>query len=131
MRAIGLILASLVISAWATGVNAGPSFKYGYIQVANLTGATISDVRVQVGAGGHQLECASVLNNELCQKHFGPIPYPEQPIQLHWVGSDGSQQSSQLSPEISPNFPPGIALEVMINIKGAGTVSANLRREGY
>jgi hypothetical protein len=131
MKAMGLILASLLVSACATGMDAEPHFKYGYIQIANLTGATIRDVGVQVGPGGHQLECASVQNNELCQQHFGPIPYPDKPIQLHWVGSDGSQQSKQLSPEISSNFPPGIALEILININGDGSVSADLKGEGY
>jgi hypothetical protein len=37
-----------------------PRFPYGNIQIANLTGATIRDIRIQVGVGGQQLECASV-----------------------------------------------------------------------
>jgi len=131
MKAISLIVASLALSACATGMNTDAKFKYGYIQVANLTGATISNVQVQVGAGGHQIACASVLNNELCQQHFNPIPYPDEPIQLKWVGGNGSQQSKQLSPDISVNLPPGIALAVVININGDGSVSADLRGEGF
>lgn len=127
MRVLGLILTSLMISACAGGMNKDPHFPYGDIQIANLTGATITNVRIQVGPGGHTLSCASVLDNELCQQRFGPIPYPDQPIQLSWVGSNGSPQSKQLTPELAPEFPPGIILQLVINIRGDGSVDAMLQ----
>jgi len=129
MRVLSLILVSLMISGCGAKLDQEPRFPYGNIQIANLTGATIRNVQIQVGVGGYQLECASVSNNELCQKRFGPIPYPEQPIQLQWVDSDGSQQSKQLSPQISSNFPPGIVLQILININADGSVDADLKAD--
>jgi hypothetical protein len=131
MRVFGLILASLMMSACATGMNENPLYKYADIQIANLTGATISNVKIEVGPGGYTLACASVLNNELCQKQFNEIPYPDQPIQLSWVGSNGSQMSKQLSPEILPQFPPGIILQIVINIRSDGSVDAELQPDGW
>jgi hypothetical protein len=90
---------------------------------------TITNVRIQVGAGGYTLACARVLNNELCQKRFIPIPYPEQPIQLSWIGNDGSQQSKQLSPEIAPQFPPETILQLVFNIRSDSSVDAMLQSD--
>ena len=128
MKAIYILLLSLVVSAFASGGMGGePSLKYADIAVSNLTGATITDVVVQVGESGHRTACASVLNNEQCQQYFAPKPYPNQPIQLNWTGSDGSPQSKQFSPELDPNFPPGIALQILININGDGTTNIKLK----
>jgi hypothetical protein len=70
LRIFGLLFMRFMMSACATettGMNKDPIFKYEDIQIANLTGATISNVRIEVGPGGYTLECANVLNNELCQ----------------------------------------------------------------
>jgi len=131
MRVFGLILVSLMMSACATGMNANPLYKYANIQIANLTGATITNVRIEVGPGGHTLACPSVLNNELCQQRFNEILYPDQPVQLSWVGSNGSQHSKQLSPEILPEFPPGIILQIVINIKSDGSVDASMQPDDW
>jgi hypothetical protein len=134
MRVLGLIVVSLMMSACATGMqgmNKDPLYKYADIQIANLTGATITNVQIEVGPGGHTLACPSVLNNELCQQRFIEIPYPDQPIQLSWVGSNGSQNSKQLSPEILPQFPPGITLQLVINIRSDGSVDASLQPDDW
>jgi len=131
MRVFSLILVSLMMSACATGMGKDPLFKYADIQIANLTGATISNVRIEVGPGGRTLECASVLYNELCQQRFNAIPYPDQPVQLSWVGSNGTQNSKQLLLQVLPEFPPGIILQIVVNIKSDGSVQSSLQPDDW
>lgn len=116
------LLMCLSLVACASGYN--PRYYYGNIEVANLSGAEIRDVEVQVGAEGRRLSCASVNKNALCQERFGKRPYPQDGIRLSWIDGSGEPQTQQLNPSIPLTLVPSLALRVMLDINADGSVKA-------
>ncbi len=128
MKAVLLLLPCLLLAACATGYN--PRFYYGNIEVANLSGAEISNVEVQIGEAGRHLRCDSVAENALCQERFGKRPYPQQEgIRLSWRDSEGNSRSQQMNPSIPATMTPGLALRVMLDIGEDGSVKAYFKQE--
>ena len=128
MKAILLLLSCLLITACATGYN--PRFYYTNIEVANLSGAKIRNVEVQIGEAGRNLRCDSVAKNALCQERFGKRPYPQQEgLRLSWQDGAGNSQSQQMIPSIPATMTPGLALRVMLDIGEDGSVKAYFRQE--
>ena len=127
MKALTLVLFSLVLASCAGTYN--PRFYYSNIEVANLSGGDISNVEVQIGADGRNLQCEAVAENALCQERFGKRPYPQQAIELSWQDSDGSAQSAQMDPQIPATMTPSRSLRVMIEIQQDGSVKAVLRQD--
>ena len=123
-----LLLSCLLITACATGYN--PRFYYGNIEVANLSGAEIRNVEVQVGETGRNLRCDSVAKNALCQDRFGKRPYPEQEgLRLSWQDGEGNSQSQQLNLPIPATMTLGRALQLMLDINEDGSVKAYFRQD--
>ena len=123
-----LLLSCLLITACATGYN--PRYYYGNIEVANLSGAEIRNVEVQIGETGRNLRCDSVAKNALCQERFGKRPYPEQEgLRLSWQDGEGNSQSQQLNPSISATMTLGQALQLMLDINEDGSVKAYFRQD--
>ena len=128
MKVIAAILPCLLITACATGYN--PRFYYTNIEVANLSGAKIRNVEVQIGEAGRNLRCDSVAKNALCQERFGKRPYPQQEgLRLSWQDGAGNSQSQQMIPSIPATMTPGLALRVMLDIGEDGSVKAYFRQE--
>lgn len=128
MKAMSLIALGLLVASCATGYN--PRFYYSNIEVANLSGADISNVEVQIGANGRNLRCDSVSSNALCQERFGKRPYPEQDgVRLNWQDAEGNSQSQQLQPLIPVTMSNGIALGVMLDINEDGSVKAWFKQD--
>ena len=123
-----LLLSCLLITACATGYN--PRYYYGNIEVANLSGAEIRNVEVQIGETGRNLRCDSVAKNALCQERFGKRPYPElEGLRLSWQDGEGNSQSQQLNPSISATMTLGQALQLMLDINEDGSVKAYFRQD--
>jgi hypothetical protein len=128
MKATPLLLPCLLVAACATGYN--PRFYYGNIEVANLSGAEIRNVEVQVGVNGRNLRCDSVAKNALCQERFGKRPYPQQDgIRLSWQDGEGNSQSQQMIPTIPATMNQGTALRVMMDIAEDGSVKAYFKQD--
>ena len=123
-----LLLSCLLITACATGYN--PRFYYGNIEVANLSGAEIRNVEVQIGESGRNLRCDSVAKNALCQVRFGKRPYPQQEgLRLSWQDGEGNSQSLQLNPSIPATMTIGQALRLMLDIGEDGSVKAYFKQD--
>lgn len=120
MKAITLLISSLLLAACAAGY--APRYHYNNIEVANLSGGAVSNVKVQIGE--RELSCASVAKNALCNERFGKRPYPQQPIQLSWTDGDGRRQLQQTDPIVPLMLTPALALRVMLDIQQDGSVKA-------
>jgi len=128
MKATLLLLSCLLITACATGYN--PRFYYSNIEVANLSGAEIRNVEVQIGEAGRNLRCDSVAKNALCQERFGKRPYPQQEgLRLSWQDGEGNSQSQQMNPSIPATMTLGLALRVMLDIGEDGSVKAYFKQD--
>lgn len=128
MKVAALSMSCLLVVACATGYN--PRFYYSNIEVANLSGAGITDVEVQVGETSRNLRCDSVAKNALCQERFGKRPYPQQEgIRLSWQDGEGNSQSQQLNPAIPATLTPSLSLRVIMDIAEDGSVKAYFKQE--
>ena len=122
MKKLSILLLSLLTVACVTGYN--PRYYYNEIQVVNLTGGSIVDVKVQIGESGRTVSCDSVLKNALCDERFGRRRYPQQGIQLSWTHTDGSQKSQLLTPAIPVYYFSAFPLRIMLEISENGSVKS-------
>ncbi len=128
MKTTLLLLVTLTVVACASGYN--PRYYYNNIEVANLTGAEIRNVEVQVGVSGRNLRCDSVSNNALCQVRFGKRPYPEaEGVSLSWEDAEGNAQAIQLNPSVPITMQVSVAVRLMMDIAEDGSVRAYFKQE--
>jgi len=127
MKSLYLSGLCLLISACAVGYQ--PRYYYSDIVVANLTGDTIRNVKVQVGPGGRTLECAEVTKNRLCQQRFAKRLYPLALVELTWQTSAGQQMSSQMNPSVPVTMVPSLSLRLMMDIGEDGTVKYYFKQD--
>jgi hypothetical protein len=127
MKVVIILVASLLFSV-CNAAN-GPRLYYNYLQVANLTGNTISNLELKVGE--RDLRCDTVTNNGICDERFGKRPYPQQSMQLSWKDGDGKQQTQQLNPSIPATMSPGTALQLLLEIHKDGSVKADFQQDGF
>ena len=125
MKAITLLLSGLLLAA--CNADYSPRFYYNYIEVANLTGKTISNLELQVGE--RDLACDTLTNNRICHVQFGKRPYPQQPMQLSWQDGDGKQQTQQPNPSVPATMTPAWPLRLHLEILEDGSVKTKLRQE--
>ncbi len=128
MKKLSILLLSLLTVACVTG-GYNPRYYYNEIQVVNLTGGTIVDVKVQIGESGRTVSCDSVLKNTLCNERFGKRRYPQQGIQLSWTHTDGSQKSQLLTPAIPVYYFTAFPLRIMLEISENGSVKFYFQQE--
>ena len=127
MKTLTLVALCLAVSACVTSYN--PRYYYSNIEVANLTGDTIRNVKVQIGPEGRTLECAEVTNNRLCQQRYSKRIYPKAMIQLNWQTSDGQQMSAQMNPSVPLTLVPSHSLRVMMDIAADGSVKFYFKQD--
>ena len=127
MKVLSLVVLCLAVFACATTYN--PRYYYSNIEVANLTGETIRNVKVQIGPEGRTLECAEVTNNRLCQQRYVKRVYPNAMIQLSWQSSDGQQMSAQMNPSVPLTLVPSQSLRVMMDIAEDGSVKFYFKQD--
>ena len=113
MKVLSLLTLSLLISACTIGYS--PRYYYSNIVVANISGETLRNLKVQVGQG-RSLECAEVTDKRLCQQRFGKRPYPQESVVISWQSSDGQQQMQQVNPSVPLTLTPSLAIRLMIEI---------------
>jgi hypothetical protein len=118
----------LLLSACATG-GYDPRYYYDDIVIANLTGETVRNLKIEVGPEGRVLECAEVTNFRLCQQRIGRRPYPNAEIQLSWQNSAGEPMSKQMNPQIGAYYGVGLALRLMVDMKADGSVEAYFKQD--
>ncbi len=129
MKVLMLLSSCLLVVACAAG-GYNPRFYYSNIEVANLSGADISNVEVQIGESGRNLRCDSVAKNALCQERFGKRPYPQsEGLSLSWQDSEGNSQSQQLKPSVPATMSPANKLRVMLDILEDGSVKAYFKED--
>jgi hypothetical protein len=124
-----ILVPALLILTSACAVGYNPRYYYNELQAANLSGGTITDVRIQVGGSGRVIECDTVLKNALCYEHFGKRPYPQQGIDLSWTLPGGERKSELLTPPISVLYSPAFPLRVILEINADGTVKAYYKQD--
>ncbi len=127
MKKLSILLLSLLTVACVTGYN--PTYYYNEIQVVNLTGGSIVNVKVQIGESGRTVSCDSVLKYALCDERFGKRRYPQQGIHLSWTHTDGSQKSQLLTPAISVIYYSAFPLRIMLEISENGSVKSYFEQE--
>lgn len=125
MKVLTLLSCALLLAACNAGYS--PRFYYGNIEVANLTGGDISNVKIDTGE--RELSCATVASNALCQERFPKRPYPEQALQLSWLDSNGQQQVRQPNPSIPLTLSPSLALRLLLEINADGSVKVYFRQD--
>jgi len=127
MKVVKVIALCVLISACATGFN--PRYYYGQIEVDNLTGETIRNLKVQVGPEGRVLECAEVTKNRICQQRFGNTPYPQEMIKVSWQTSDGRDVSAQMNPSVPATLVFSQALRVLMEINPDDSVKFYIKQD--
>ena len=127
MKAVLFALSCLTLVACSIGY--APRMYYSYIEVANHTGTTISNVEVQIGADGRNLRCAEVTKNRICQERFGKRRYPREIIELSWQDSADQSQTRQLDPVLPATLSPAFALKILLKIKEDGSVTVDIRQD--
>ena len=127
MKATLFALSCLTLFSCATGY--APRTYYNYIEVANHSGTTISNVELQIGADGRNLRCDTLTENRICEDRFGKLLYPRQAIELSWQDSAGQTQTRQPDPMLPATLSPALALKILLSIKEDGSVTVVFRQE--
>ena len=120
MKKLSILLLCFVSVACVTGYN--PIYNFDEIRVANLSGATITDVNLRVIGSDKTLSCDVVAKNAQCQVRFGKRRYPQQEIELSWTHGDGSKKSQQSNPAIAAYFGTAAPLILLLDINEEGSV---------
>lgn len=128
MKTLNLLLLCLLLSACVSG-GYNPRYYYNDIVVANLTGGTLRNLKIQVGPAGRVLECDEVTKNRLCQQRFGKKPYPRELVEVSWWASDGKAMVQQVNPPVPVTLVPSLPIRLMLDIGEDGTVKAYFRQD--
>jgi hypothetical protein len=126
MKALHLAALCVLIAGCATGFN--PRYYYGQIEVDNLAGETIRNLKVQVGPGGRVLECAEVTKDRICEERFVRTLYPQEMIEVSWQTSDGRQLSAQMNPQVPVTLVYSQPLRVLMEIYADGSVKFYIKQ---
>ena len=129
MRLLGILVMSALISACSTDFN--PRYYYYGIELANLTGETITNLDIQVGADGRQLTCDEVTNNRICHERFGKRPYPTDGVRVSWQNASGETLTRELNPSVPITMVPSLAVGLVMEIDENNEISARFRQESF
>ncbi len=127
MKKISVLLMSFITTACVTGYN--PSYWFNEVQVVNLSGATITDVKVRVVDTTKSYSCEEVAQFALCRDYFGKRRYPQQGIELSWTHPDGSGKSELLGASIAAYFSTVFPLRIVMEILEDGSVTIFYEQE--
>jgi len=127
MKKIIVLLMSFITTACVTGYN--PNYWFNEVQVVNLSGATITDVKVRVVDTSKSYSCEEVAQFAMCRDYFGRRRYPQQGIELSWTHPDGSSKSELLGAHIAAYFIAGLPLRIVMEILEDGSVKIFYEQE--
>jgi len=122
MKKLVTLLACGLMTACAISYN--PSYSFNEVQVVNLTGATITDVRWQVINTSKALSCPEVAKFAMCADRFPYRRYPQQGIELSWNHVDGSRKSNMPNPPVPAYFLTSFPLRIVMELSEDGNVKA-------
>jgi len=122
MKKLVTLLACGLMTACAISYN--PSYSFNEVQVVNLTGATITDVRWQVINTSKALSCPEVAKFAMCADRFPYRRYPQQGIELSWNHADGSRKSNMPNPPVPAYFLTSFPLRIVMELSEDGNVKA-------
>lgn len=120
MKILIVLFMSLISTACVTGYN--PTYWFNEVQVVNLSGGTITDVRVRILDTSKSYSCEEVAKFALCRDYFGKRMYPQQGVELSWTHPDGSSKSELLGAGIPVYYNAAYALRIMMEIAEDGSV---------
>lgn len=120
MKRALILLSSLLITACVSGYH--PRYYFNQIEVANLTGGSITLVEARVVASKRSVNCATVANNAICNDYFGRRLYPQQGIEVNWIDTRGNRKSETLSPAVPATLSSAFPLQIIVEILSDGTV---------
>ena len=128
MKHLILILACAAVAGCANwGYN--PSYRFNEVLAVNLTGGTISEVRVVVLGMDKSFDCDSVNEFAMCRDYFSYRRYPAEGIELSWTQADGSRNSVTVNPHIPVYFVSSLPLRVVMEINPDGSVKSFYEQE--
>ena len=127
MKKISVLLMSFITTACVTGYN--PTYWFNEVQVVNLSGSTITDVKVRVLDTTKSYSCEAVAQFALCRDHFGKRRYPQQGIELSWTHPDGSKKAELLGASIAAYFSTAFPLRIVMEILEDGSVKIFYEQE--
>jgi len=120
MKKLSVLFLSILTAACVTGYN--PAYWFNEVQVVNLSGSTITDVKVSVVDTSKSYSCEEVAQFALCQDYFGKRRYPQQGIELSWTHPDGSSKAELLSADIPSYFNATFPLRIVMEVVEDGSV---------
>ena len=127
MKKISVLLMSFIIAACVTAYN--PNYWFNEVQVVNLSGSTITDVKVRVVGSTKSYSCEEVAQFALCQDYFGKRRYPQQGIELSWTHPDGSGKAETVGARIPAYFGTAFPLRIVMEIVEDGSVKTFYEQE--
>ena len=127
MKKLSVLFLSILTAACAISYN--PNYWFNEIQVVNLSGATITGVKIRVLDTTKSYSCEEVAQFALCQDRFGKRHYPLQGIELSWTHPDGSNKSELLSAHVPAYYDAPFPLRIMMEIHEDGSVKIFYEQE--
>jgi hypothetical protein len=127
MKKLSVLFLSILTVACVTGYN--PTYWFNEVQVVNLSGSTITEVRVRVVDTKKIYSCEEVAQFAMCRDYFGKRRYPQQGIELSWTHPDGSSKSELLGANIPAYFFPTFPLRIVMEILEDGSVEIFYEQE--
>jgi hypothetical protein len=127
MKKIIVLLMSFITTACVTGYN--PTYWFNEVQVVNLSGSAITDVKVRVVDTMKSYGCEEVAQFALCRDYFGKRQYPQQGIELSWTHPDGSSKSELLGASIPVYYNAAFPLRIVMEVLEDGSVKIFYEQE--
>lgn len=127
MKRLSVIFFSILTTACVVAYN--PIYWFNEVQVVNLSGSTITDVRVRVVDTSKSYSCEEVAQFALCRDYFGKRRYPQQGVELSWTHPDGSSKSELLGASIPAYFATAFPLRIVLEIGEDGSVKTFYEQE--
>ena len=128
MKYLSVILACLSMAGCANwGYN--PSYRFNEVLAVNLSGASISDVRVSVMGSAIAYSCDSVNEFAMCRDYFNYRRYPAAGIELSWTHADGERHSTTVNPDIPVYFSTAFPLRIVMEINPDASVKSFYEQE--
>ena len=123
MRYLILSLCCLALTACA---NWGSSsvYRYDHVVAVNLTGGTVSDLRIDVLGTDKSISCDLVKDSAICDQRFGARRYPVAGLEVSWTHVDGSRRTETANPHIPAYFTFSWPLRVIIEINPDGSLES-------
>lgn len=106
-----------------------PTYRFNEVQAVNLSGSTITEVRVAVVGSEKSVSCDSVNQFAMCQDYFNSTRYPALGVELSWIRADGERSTVIENPHIPAYFPTAFPLRIVLEINPDGSVKSFYEQE--